>query len=93
MGDFDQFADDETRYETMSLSIRGIVVDEQVISVLSSFWQAFQGFFVRVGNRGEGDRLPSVTHSDQEAPDIQIRVFSGNESYFRGVTCIPGALQ
>jgi hypothetical protein len=54
MGDFDQFADDETCYETMSLSIRGIVVDEQVISVLSSFWQAFQGFFVRVGIAARG---------------------------------------
>jgi hypothetical protein len=41
----DYFAGDKTRYETMSLAIRGIVVDEQVISVLSSFWQALRHVF------------------------------------------------
>lgn len=46
MGNFDQFAGDEAGHKPRSLSVWRVVIYENVIGVLSSFWQALHGFLV-----------------------------------------------
>ena len=57
------------------------------------FWQALHGFLVRLWNRAEGHGLSAVTHPDQDAPGVQVRVFRRDEQNFCRVTCLPCALQ
>ena len=50
MGDFDEFTGDEPGHEPVSLSVGRIVIDENVIGMLSSLREALQRFFVRLRN-------------------------------------------
>ena len=75
------------------LSIWCIVIDKHIIRMLSSFSEALQGLFVRLRNCPQWHRLPAKAHSAQDAPNIQVGVFRGDEYDFRSVACVLVAFQ
>jgi len=75
------------------LPVRRIVIHQQIIGVLSSLRQGLHGFFVRLRNCLQRDGLSPVTHPDQDAADVEVGIFGGNEDNFGGVTRVPGTLQ
>ena len=92
MRHFDQFRSYEARHQPVSFAVGRVVVQKNIIGSLSSLRQALHGLFIRLGNCAKRHRLPSMTHSDQDAPDIQVGVLGRNEDYFRGVACVPSVL-
>lgn len=90
---FDQLARNETCHEPMSPSIRCVVINKKVVGVPSGIRQILHRFPIRVRNRFQRYRLPAATHSNQDAPDIQVGVLRGDKKDLCGVARLSCALQ
>ena len=74
---FAQFAADELRHYAVATAMRGVVVHDQIIGMVTNLWKVVRGFRIGSDYARNRYRLAASTHAHQNPPHIQIRIFGG----------------
>ena len=66
--------------------MRGVVVDDQIIGMVTNLGKVMHGFRIGSDYARNRYRLAASTHTNQNPPHIQIRIFGGNKENLGIVT-------
>src|SRR6266700_727161 len=82
---FAQITSDELCDHAETPAMRRIVVHNQLICVFEHLREVRRCLTIRVNHAGNGHGLATTTHTDEDPPNIQLRIFGGNKQNRRRV--------